>query len=255
MSTHQKLSCKLNGSKFLKVWLYLKSQTNGTHLAVVFRKLKSNYKLEQTDALYIPVKVEWNIKRRIAILQNDALMKALSYKKLNAEESIGIIWSSCQLMFYCGAHSVLIVGIHSIDRIVYSVIDNGEFSNEYNSDGTIIYCGYNSIAAKLSGLNLSLAYTGISKESFRFYIGSSAKSNLRPTAGYKLLNLYYIVSFWYERTEKTEKTAFVFSIEKKLRGNVFNTQKKLFVWRFLLSLNPSTDKQLSEMKDTFNNNL
>jgi len=40
MSTHQKLAGKLNNDKFHKVWPHLRGQTNGTHIAILFRKLK-----------------------------------------------------------------------------------------------------------------------------------------------------------------------------------------------------------------------
>jgi hypothetical protein len=200
MTTHAKLGIKLSHSRFSKYWPK-QCALDGSHIVVVFRRLKpSNHNIDAA-CIRSKVNVTWNNKKTICFFKQEP--KAESYQGIREYEPIGYHWTDINAMRHFGAHPVT-SGIHSNNGIVYSVIDNSS-TNTYLTSNAIIYSGHGMNNNIIERSNNSLFLTSKEGIGFRYYIGSKSLHSQAPQSGYVFLSLMFILRCWIEINTRKRK--------------------------------------------------
>ena len=253
LGTHEKLGGTLRSPFFCHTWPQLKNPTKDSHVSVIFRSLKPT-PLSSVKSIFAPVPVVWCHNKAICDFKAQQM---LPYQGLNVDEPIGFVWRSRVLMLKMAAHHSLISGIHSVNSIVYSIVDNGDTQNKHF--GTFsVYCGHGAKDIYLEKSNKALASTATQKIPFRFYVGSKSIHKDRPEIGFKLVGLVYITSFklvMYQRIQAKANGLLKLAQRRKLRVNSKPKSQNLrYQWTFHLSLIAPTEIQSRTMLSKFKNN-
>ena len=130
-------------------------ECSNIHISAIFRKIVP--KKCNTHPIETTVPIQWKLIPKVElVILNKGLKGSPPYQGLIDNEPIRTVWSSRQEMQWVGAHGQAVKGVHSRDKIIYSVIDNGEEANKINEKGEFEYFGYNNITYSLKGKNSPL---------------------------------------------------------------------------------------------------